>query len=458
VNRSRWIQRHDVPGATDPATGSLPRTAGWAVAGVAIAMAGLGALGGATALAGADPGSPLPRAPTQPPVAQFLDAAFGVAGQTDTEGFGGDRSAMALQSDGGIVMVGGTFTDFVMARYDAQGRLDATFGEAGFVTTDMLPDEQEEAMAVAIAPDGRIVVAGYSGFDATLAIARYAPDGSLDATFGDGGRVAGSVPGRGYAVAVQPDGAILVGGEAVRTDSATDFSDLLLARFQPDGTLDAGFGVDGVVVTDVNDGTNTLRNLVPLPDGTIVVSGEPFGDFEGSDHTDIARFGPAGQLDETFGTGGVLVLPGWLVGEGLAVQADGRLVLAGRSMDASGSTFAVMRLEGDGSPDATFGVGGLVTTDVGDQGDSANAVAIGPDGRIVAAGRSGDINADFAAVRYLPDGSLDPTFADAGTLTIDFHLFPDIAESVVIQPDGMTVLGGFVRQNVDGYGLARVLP
>ncbi len=117
-----------------------------------------------------------------------------------------------------------------------------------------------------------------------------------------------------------------------------------------------------------------------------------------------------------------------------------------------------MRLGADGAPDDTFGEGGLVTTDVGDQGDGATAVAIDQDGRIVVAGWSGDINTDFAVVRYLPDGSLDPSFANAGTLTIDFVLLPDIAESVAIQPDGMIVLGGFVQQSFDGYGLARVLP
>jgi uncharacterized delta-60 repeat protein len=146
------------------------------------------------------------------------------------------------------------------------------------------------------------------------------------------------------------------------------------------------------------------------------------------------------------------------VGEGLAVQSDGRIVLVGAATDPTGSVFAVMRMEADGDPDDTFGDEGLVTTDVGDQGDSANAVAIGPDGRIVAAGRSGDINLDFAAVRYLPDGSIDPSFAHEGMLTVDFYYLQDIAESVVIQPDGMTVLGGSVQQSFEGYGLARILP
>ncbi len=236
-------------------------------------------------------------APTQPPSSLFLDQSFGTEGKTTTERFGGDRSAMALQPDGKVVMVGGTFVDFIMARFDANGQLDTAFGDGGFVTTDMIPDQQEESMAVAIQPDGGIVVAGYVGFDATLAIARYLPDGSLDATFGSGGKVTGTVPGRGYAVAIQPDGGILVAGEAVVDGSSTDFADFLLARYLPDGTLDAAFGEDGVVVTDIGGGTNTARNIVLAPDGTIVVSGEPYGDSPETARTDVARYTADGRLD-----------------------------------------------------------------------------------------------------------------------------------------------------------------
>ena len=397
-------------------------------------------------------------APTQPPSSLFLDPAFGVEGKTTTERFGGDRSAMALQPDGKVVMVGGTFVDFIMARFDANGQLDTTFGDGGFVTTDIVPDQQEESLAVAVQPDGGIVLAGYVGFDATFALARYLPDGTLDTTFGDDGKVMGEVPGRAYAVAVQPDGGIVAAGEATAGRSDPDWSDFVMARFLPDGTLDPAFGEGGVVVTDITGGTNLARNIVVTPDGGIVLSGEPIGDFPGSDHTDIARYAADGQLDAGFGSGGVLALAGSRVGQGLALQEDDRLVLVGQAVVAEERRFAVVRLAADGTPDDTFGEGGWVTTDVGDQGDAATAVALDHDGRIVVAGWSGDINNDFAVVRYLPDGSIDPSFANGGTLTVDFVLLPDFAESVAVQPDGMVVLGGFVQQGFKGYGLARVLP
>ena len=169
---------------------------------------------------------------TQPPLSEFLDMGFGTEGRATTSRFGGDRSAMALQPDGAIVMVGGTFVDFVMARFLADGTLDPGFGDGGMVTTDIQPDQQEEALAVAVAPDGGIVVVGYSGFDATMALARYLPDGSLDPAFGAGGIVGGSTPGMLYAVAVQPDGRVVVAGGHDIPDGTTDFSDLLVARFR----------------------------------------------------------------------------------------------------------------------------------------------------------------------------------------------------------------------------------
>ena len=170
---------------------------------------------------------------TQPPLSEFLDTGFGTEGLATTSRFGGDRSAMALQPDGAVVMVGGTFVDFVMARFLADGTLDPGFGEGGMVTTDIQPDQQEEALAVALDPDGRIVVAGYSGFDATMALARYLPDGSLDPAFGTGGIVGG----HDARACCTRSPSSRTGGSWSRAgsdipDGTADFSDLLLARFR----------------------------------------------------------------------------------------------------------------------------------------------------------------------------------------------------------------------------------
>ncbi len=405
--------------------------------------------------------------PPPDPLPSGLDPSFGTSGKASSDAFGGDRSAMALQADGKVVMVGGTFTDFVLARFNANGTLDTSFDADGKVTTDMVANEQEEALGVAIQADGKIVVVGYtgtagSGGPANFAIARYNADGSLDATFGSGGKVVSGVPGNAHAVAIQPDGRIVVAGD-VSISNGADFANFAVARYNVNGTLDPSFGSAGQLTTDFGGGTNTARNIVLQANGAMVVSGEPFGTFTGSDHTDVVRYDPTGNPDPSFGTGGKVTLNNARVGEGLALQGDGKLVLAG-TLDVTVppvfpgtvTEFALMRLNADGSPDAAFGT---VSTAISDgERDSAKAVALQSDGKIVLAGQSSNSNADFAVARYNTDGTVDTTFGNDGTLTIDFFGFTDIAESVLVQPDGRIVLGGLARDNVDGYGVARVLP
>ena len=396
-----------------------------------------------------------------------LDAGFGNSGKASLTAFGGDRSTMTIQADGKIVMVGGTFTDFVLARFNADGTLDATFDADGRVTTDLISGEPEEALAVTIQPDGKIVVAGYTGTAGPggavqFALARYNPDGSLDVGFGTQGKVMSGVTGTAYALAIQPDGKLLVAGETPRPDTS-DFSDFMVARFNTNGTLDTTFASAGLAVTDIGAGTNTARNIALQPNGAFVVGGEPFGIFIGSDHTDLVRYDANGNLDGSFGTGGKLTLSGARLGEGLALAPDGKLILAGSILAGSAPTavsqFLVRRLNADGSIDATFGGTGSVTTAFTDRGDAAFAVAFQRDGKLLVAGSSSiQTNSNFAVARYLVDGSLDTTFANAGKQTVDFFGASDIAESVVVQSDGKIVVGGLARNQVDGYGLARINP
>jgi uncharacterized delta-60 repeat protein len=419
-----------------------------------------------------------------PPLPQpsGLDPSFDSDGRATATAFGGERSAMALQADGKIVMVGGTFTDFILARFNADGSLDTSFGVGGGkVITDMgSGNRAEEATAVAIQPDGKIVVAGYAAIpnvppaprlSPTFALARYNTDGSLDTSFGTGGRVSGGVNGQAYAVAIQPDGKIVLAGEfSFDSTSGSDFSDFTVARFNANGSLDTSFGIggSGQVATDIGTHTNSARNIVLQPDGRIVVSGgiakvissAPTPDG----HTDLVRYTSNGSLDASFGIGGKLTLASQLVGEGLALQGDGRFVLVGSLAIGSGVTattdFALMRLNADGSPDTSFGSAGTVTTAVSNERDAAQAVALQADGKIIVAGHTSNINTNFAVARYNIDGTLDTGFGNGlGVLTVDFFGFTDSAESVLVQPDGKIVVGGVARNNVDGgYGLVRILP
>lgn len=415
-----------------------------------------------------------PAPPVQP---VGLDPTFGTGGKATTTAFGGDRSSMALQTDGKIVMAGGTFAAFILARFGADGTLDDSFGSGGTVTTNIAG--QQEALGVVIepGPDGRIIVAGYADRD-DITVACYQPDGRPDEGFGTGGIVTGIATGVANDVTIQPDGRILIAGRAAfETPRGDDFDDLFVARLLPDGQPDGSFGLGGQVVTDVGGLNNEAQNVVVQPtDEMIVISGSspnPGSTGVGIDHhTDIARYRPDGGPDLAFGTGGTLTLDAF-VGADLAVQPDGRLVLVGTadttpptSPPGSVTELSVMRLEPDGTPDRTFGDNGTVNVSVtglsspaGAAGrDTGSALALQPDGRIVIAGATGGPNSNFAVARLLADGTLDTEFTDTGVMVIDFSGFTDLAESVAVTGDGKIVVAGLARDNVDGYGVARLSP
>ena len=214
---------------------------------------------------------------------------------------------------------------------------------------------------------------------------------------------------------------------------------LLLAA----GDLDPGFGIGGKVMTDFAGPTrNSGEGVAVQADGKLVVVGG----------IGVARYNTDGSLDTTFGTGGRVTVG--IIGGGtglyaVAVQSDGKVVAAGGASNAgTRQDFCLMRLNGDGSLDTTFGAGGEVTTDVGSGDDDfGHAVAIQPDGKIVAAGSSGLLcrhGTDFALVRYNADGSLDTTFGTGGKVTTDFFGIgkSDYACGVALQTDGKIVAAG----------------
>lgn len=391
-----------------------------------------------------------------PPGPSGLDPTFSGDGKATLERFGGDRSGMAVQPDGKVVMVGGTFVDWVMARFNADGSIDQDFGDDGKVTTNFTNNVSEESLGVAIQPDNKIVVVGYSGL--SVALARYLPDGTLDDTFGVDGKAFTSVVGRAFAVALQPDGKIVIAGDVPSTE------DWLIARFNANGSSDFSFA-NGGLTTDINVGGDLANNLLLQPDGFIVISGPHtnFGDTVREQHTGLMRVDASGVPDNTFGTLGKVLLTGVSVGEGLVRQSTGKYVLAGRINVAAPSLlrneFLLMRLGANGTPDNTFGTAGKTQTQITTLSDEVLALALQADDKIIAAGRSrAQVNSNFAVARYDSEGVLDPSFANGGKLEIEFFGFTDIAESVVVQSNGKIVLGGLARDNVDGYGVARVNP
>ncbi len=303
----------------------------------------------------------------------------------------------------------------------APGDLDPTFGVGGKVTTDF-GGLNDGARALVQQPDGKLVAAGQAeAGDFDFALARYLPDGSLDPTFGTGGMVTTDFGTFPFAAALvqQADGKLVAGGP---TD-AGGCCDFALVRYLSDGSLDPTFGVGGKVTTDFG-GFEAAAALVQQPDGKLVAAGlSTAGSAPATDFA-LARYLPDGSLDPTFGVGGKVTTD--FEGGGasaLVLQPDGKLVAAGNSrLTGLVSDFALARYLSDGSLDPTFGVGGKVTTDFGGF-DRIAALILQSDGKLVAGGNSGSGSGlpSFALVRYLPDGSLDPTFGVGGKVTTDFE-------------------------------------
>jgi uncharacterized delta-60 repeat protein len=380
-----------------------------------------------------------------------LDSSFGSGGEVTTD-FGGSDSAQAvvIQGDGRIVAAGLSGAgDFALARYTADGSLDPSFGSGGKATTDF--GGFDAASALAVQPDGRIVAAGRSG-SGDFALARYNADGSLDSTFGSGGKLTTDFGGfdGALAVALQTDSKIIaVGGGGTGSDFA-------LARYNADGSPDTSFGSGGIVPTDFG-GFEAATAVAIQGDGKIVATGSTFsGGFQ---QFVLARYNGDGSLDASFGSGGMVTTDFGLgsgFGGALTIQPDGKIVAAGRA----GTDFVVARYNGDGSPDPSFGTAGKVTTDFGGAlFDAAFGVALQSNGKIVAAGGTfngfGPPAADFALARFGADGSLDAGFDSGGKVTTDFGGF-DVASGLALQADGKIVAAGQGGSGSD-FALARYL-
>lgn len=402
-----------------------------------------------------------------------VDTSFGGGAQVTQVANSEDYAhAVALQADGKVVTAGTTAissgTVVALTRHLRDGGLDAAFGNAGKVITQV-GARGDSARAVAIQPDGKIVVAGWTdqtGTDANILVLRYRSDGTLDPAFGDGGRAVlplGNGTDRAHAVAIQADGRIVVGGTTLSGTSTTG-QDFALLRLMPDGTLDAGFGNGGKVVTAMqpHSSSDTIYALaLPVIDGEqriLAVGGE--GDFI------AARYTANGTLDASFGNGGkVLGLFGRNIGAARAVTPlpGGRMVLAGGIYN----DFAAAQLTASGALDAGFGQGGLVTVAVSAANwDNATAVARQADGKLVLGGwaYSGNSSAgDFTAVRLLPGGTLDPLFGDGGIAIrpVAAGTRSDSARGLVLQSDDRVpavraILGGESSASNHDFALLRL--
>ncbi len=373
-------------------------------------------------------------------------------------------NAVAIQPDGKIVMAGnssnGTNRDFVVIRYNSNGSLDTTFGTGGKVATDIGTGD-DIGNSVVIQPDGKIVVAGLSYIDAPIisfAIVRYNSNGSLDTTFGTGGKVTTAMGTTyhidyGTSVALQPDGKIIVAGYTYPSGVGL----FKVVRYNTDGSLDATFGTLGIVTTSLGTGNSYGYSVALQPDGKIVVAGY-CNESANNIGFALVRYTSNGILDTTFGTGGKVTtaVGSNAYGRSVAIQPDGKIVVAGYTYVNPKYVFVVVRYNTNGSLDTAFGTGGKVTTIVGSGYSEAYNVAIQPNGKIVVAGTAdlGDNNY-FGVVRYTSNGSLDSTFGIGGKVITEVGPSNSEAYSIAFQPDGKIVLAGHYTGPGGNFAIVR---
>jgi uncharacterized delta-60 repeat protein len=403
---------------------------------------------------------------TTPLVPLGLDVSFGNGGLVSTPVGGlGQGEAVVIQPTGGIVTAGwrtvstGGATDFALTRHDQAGNLDHTFGTDGIATTD-LGGAGDQAYDAAVLGDNGIVAVGRTdvrGVQKTdFAIVRYLPDGTPNQNFGSGGIVTTPFFGKGAQanrVAVQPDGKIVVAGAAIAANGVD--ADFAVARYNADGSLDDNFGAHGIATVDLGTENDDATGLALQSDGKIVLAGNA------SEDVGLVRLLSNGSLDPTFGNLGKSVTKIGLGADvnGVALDSSGGIVIAGSTVGAISQNhdFLLAGFRGDGTLNLGFGHFGFVTTDFGEGDDFAQNLLVDDQGEIVVVGRasSGTI-LDLALASYKPDGSL-ADFGRGGIFTADFHARGDFGQDLVIDSQNRIIAAGYTANGGDTeFALTRV--
>jgi uncharacterized delta-60 repeat protein len=413
-----------------------------------------------------------------------LDLTFGGTGIVITHaGIGGPSfegaRAMAIDHQGNIVVAGtakiGNDYDFAVLRYHPDGTLDNSFGNGGKRTIDVDASGHDDgAYGVAIDSQGRIVLAGYAnnGTEDDFAVVRLNANGSLDTSFNGTGiettAVATPSPGysAAYAVAVDGQDRIVAAGYA-KVGNDDDFA---VVRYNTDGSLDSKFGGGGKRTVDMDGaGFNDLAYGVAIDSqGRIVLAGQV---YNGTDSDfGVARLTPTGALDGTFNNSGKViyhagtVTPSFDAAHGVAIDSQGRIVVAGTSKIGPDYDFTVLRFTVDGNPDSNFANNGKRTIDVDGSGhdDGAYGVAIDGNGRIVLAGyaSNGSVN-NLAFARLLSNGSTDFTFGTGGKFVTNASSTGgnNQAYGMAVDAVGRVVAAGYAANATDSdFATVRLTP
>lgn len=372
-----------------------------------------------------------------------LDLSFGTVGYVRTNfpvNAPTTYVSSAIQADGKIVTIGTVDGDFAIARYNTDGTLDNSFSGDG-MTTVSFGSSNDRGSDVAIAPDGKIVVVGTLG--PAIGMARLNPDGSLDHSlsgniFGFPGKAItpiGFFGGFAVAVSLQADGKIVAGGWEVGpfVRGVGLIEHMVVVRYNADGSSDTGFGVNGIR-TIIFTQLDRAADMVLQPDGKIVIAGtagqqNPFGEV----NIIVSRLNPDGSADPAFNGGGVTTHINTDVAGAIALQPDGKLIVAGRA----GAYALLLRYNPDGTLDNSFSGDGKLIVDIGVVPGLFSAVTLQHDGKIIVGGGADN----FVLMRFNPDGTPDNSFSEDGMVTTDFENGIDVLEDLQIWNNRVYAVG-----------------
>ncbi len=382
-----------------------------------------------------------------------LDFNFGSSGKViiDVLGYDNLGNAVALKNNGKIVIAGIYNNDFAIYQLNSDGTLDNnSFNNKGFSSFDF-GGTTDDGADIAVQSDDKVVMVGsiVDNGISDFGIVRVNSDGTLDNTFGSSGKVIidnSSRDDRAYALKIQSDGKIVVSGYTVSGGDA----DFMTIRLNTDGKLDNSFGSNGIKQIDIGSNDDKCYGNFIQPDGKILMGGIV---NNGTIDFVVLRLNTDGTLDNTFGNSGKQITDfkgkdDWAFS--IAMQSTGKILLGGYCKSANNNDYAIVRYDSSGNLDNTFGVGGIQVTTVGTSDDYGRGVCVQRNDKILFVGRYKDANGKLSAglVRYNADGNLDNSFGQNGKFTQKFGSGgDDYLNAVGIQPDGRIFIVGFTNIN-----------
>jgi uncharacterized delta-60 repeat protein len=403
-----------------------------------------------------------------------LDRSFGGTGEVLSDL--GRSLAVQIQPDGKVLAAGVSGTHFVVVRFKSNGAPDASFGSNGEVITAIGRNSSDIGEAMVLQPDGKIVVAGETKPNNTsyqdLALVRYNANGTLDTSFGSGGKVTmrfaspiqSSIDPRCVNLALDPNTSPLDpnSGKLVVVAQLQSPAGAVVVRYNTNGTLDTTFGTNHAGYVNLDN--PTYPSVAVQSDDRIVVSGT-VNNLQTGDDVGLDRLNPDGTLDTSFGTGGVVVTstPADEFAMAVTVQADGKIVVGGsQTSDGTLGSNALMaaRYNSNGSLDESFGVNGFAAAAPGTSSSGyaakAEGLALEPDGRIIVAGASYAVtspstgNNSFSLARFLGAGPQIGSFTvNANPVTAGSSLTLTAADVVALNPGSSVTRVAFYK---DGNG------